>query len=106
MINFIHVRKYHVDGFGCVVVDARSGKTIAYELQPINKNEFELVYGIARCSKADNYNKKTGRELAKFRMQSAPYRINIINTDFRDKMDKRQIRISLEQILQRVIGNF
>ena len=79
-IQFHHKRKYEPvmtdDMLLRIEVSSKGGETIAMEsLQSWFLSElkvgdtFEKRVGKARCSKEDNYNKKTGRELSQSRMK-------------------------------------
>lgn len=80
MTQFHHVRKYTLTSFYTIMeieeVNPRGGKTIAMEdIEPWLLNQltvgdfFTRRVGVARCSDEENYNKKTGRELAESRMK-------------------------------------
>jgi hypothetical protein len=74
MIQYNHKRK-NTNEFS--PVDPKGGETIALEvpatwfLETLQPGDFfEKKVGKARCSDDDNYNKKTGRELATSRMKT------------------------------------
>ena len=78
MLHFVHVRKRTtifepLDRFGGSdnlfaaksVVSVKGGNTVAYVFDDAGKR---LLFSTARCSKKDNYCKRTGRELTASRL--------------------------------------
>lgn len=67
MIKFAHIRDFDSYGIHCVT----GGKTIAYTKKEID-GKTRVEYGVAFCSKEDNFCKKTGREYAMNRLTNEP----------------------------------
>lgn len=84
-IIYLHKRLKGINKFGVSCVEALGGTTIAMEsskpwiLETLKVGDFfEKKVGIAKCSKEDRYNKKSGRELAKSRMKLTKLRVSMI----------------------------
>ena len=92
-IQYCHSRKYvpefDLETLKCeMILSATGGETIAMQeiqawfaeqLQP--GDFFTKSIGTARCSDDENYNKKTGRDIAKSRMKATTLTV-ISNKDF------------------------
>lgn len=87
-IQYVHNRKYVNDLAkrfkDCTVggIASRGGETVAMQaLEPwfietlVPGDFFTKQVGFARCSDEENYNKKTGRELAKSRMKNMVFTV-------------------------------
>jgi hypothetical protein len=84
-IVYRHERNISLNKFGEHCIDALGGTTIAMEsLKPWILdtlevgNFFEKKIGVAKCSKEDRYNKKSGRELASSRMKLVKLTVSYI----------------------------
>jgi hypothetical protein len=89
-IRYFHVRD--LDDYG--QISSRGGMTVAYEVE--DPEYMTIKYGVARCSKEDNFSKSYGRHVANTRLNSEPLTLNIPKF-------ARQNR-SVEQILREVLG--
>jgi len=81
MIQFCHARKYiptfNLSNFTYEsVLSARGGTTVAMQeiqswlIETLKPGDFfTKSVGVARCSDKENYNKKTGRDIAESRMK-------------------------------------
>lgn len=84
-IVYRHERNISLNKFGEYCIDALGGTTIAIEsLKPwiLDNleigNFFEKKIGVAKCSKEDRYNKKSGRDIASSRMKLVKLTVNHI----------------------------
>lgn len=71
MCKFLHIRP-QTDQEPNFPVSNKGGATVAYEVE-----ENTLRYAIARCSKNDNFCRKTGRTLAAGRLKSDRLSFNV-----------------------------
>lgn len=83
MLHFVHVRKRKTTFVPQALalnlefpvfkqestVEVKGGNSVAYAF---DDEQRRLFYSTARCSKKDNYCKRTGRELSAFRLQKGP----------------------------------
>lgn len=84
-IIYLHKRNKGINKFGVSCIEALGGTTVAIEslnswvLNALKVGDFfDKKVGIAKCSKEDRYNKKSGRELAKSRMKLVKLKVSMI----------------------------
>jgi hypothetical protein len=82
-IQYCHVRKFIACPFDYEVeLSAKGGQTVAMQelelwfVESLKAGDFfTKLAGQAKCSDKENYNKKTGRELAKSRMKATVFTV-------------------------------
>jgi hypothetical protein len=89
-------------------INAKGGTTVAMEEIPVDmfremttEHALEVIVGLAKCSKKDNYNKKIGRSIAKARMTSVD--LQVVGVANWHRPDDREVR---EVVLRGEAGIF
>lgn len=90
MLHFVHVRKRNnrfIPIFGLTTyrletsIAVKGGNTVAYVFDDAGKR---LLFSAARCSKKDNYCKRTGRELSASRLGEHTKQFSVAYSDLPD----------------------
>ena len=88
-IKFAHIRPEGAD-------NRQGGYTVAFRK---NDTTGEVEYAVARCNAKDNFNKATGREIAKGRLENG-------NSDYFGTISTRAVKYAsiLEKLIPKING--